>query len=78
MLFIANIVVAIKSFLFNAGHCRLPVGSYEDIPMRAAGIVHTEILQVQYKFNGLLIDEQYDSNPLSLTALDQMIWRIQY
>ena len=40
------------------------------VVMRAAKIVHTEILQAQYKFKGLLIDEQNENNPLSLIADD--------
>ena len=41
--------------------------------MRAAGIVRKEIFQKHYKFQGSLLDEQYDDNPSSLIALIQMI-----
>ena len=40
--------------------------------MRAAGIVHTEILQAQFKGS---LSKQYDNNTLSPIALDQMILR---
>ena len=41
--------------------------------MWAAGIVRKEIFQKHYKFQGSLLDEQYDDNPSSLIALIQMI-----
>ena len=41
--------------------------------MRAAQIVRKDILQIQQKFNGSLIDDSYNKSPVSLTALMQMI-----
>ena len=41
--------------------------------MRAAQIVHKNILQRQYRFDGSLVDESYNNAPPSLTALMQMI-----
>lgn len=43
------------------------------ILMRAAEIIRKEIFQTQYKFKGSLLDEQYDNNPSSLTALVHMV-----
>ena len=34
----------------------------KEMLMRAAKIVHIEILRAQFKFKGSLIDEQYDNN----------------
>ncbi len=41
--------------------------------MRAAAIIRKDIFQVQHRFKGSLLDEQYDTNPTSLLALIQMI-----
>ena len=41
--------------------------------MQAAEIIRKEIFQTQYRFEGSLLDEQYDNNPSSLVALVQMI-----
>ena len=41
--------------------------------MWAAAIIRKYIFQVQHKFKGSLLDEQYDTNPTSLLALVQMI-----
>ena len=41
--------------------------------MRAAEIIQNEIFQTKYKFEGSLLDKQYDNNPSSLIALVQMI-----
>ena len=41
--------------------------------MRAAALVRKEIFQNQYRFQGSLLDEQYDDNPSSLLALVQVI-----
>ena len=44
--------------------------------MRAAAIIQKDIFQVQHKFKGSLLDEQYDTNPTSLLALVQMILHV--
>ena len=41
--------------------------------MRAADIIRKEIFQMEYRFNGSLLDEQYDNHFTSLLALVQMI-----
>ena len=41
--------------------------------MRAAEIIRNEIFQMEYRFNGSLLDEQYDNHSTSLLALVQMI-----
>jgi len=41
--------------------------------MRAAEIIRNEIFQMEYRFKGSLLDEQYDNKSTSLLALVQMI-----
>ena len=41
--------------------------------MHAAEIVRNEIFQMEYRYNGSLVDEQYDNYSTSLLALVQMI-----
>ena len=41
--------------------------------MRAAEIIRKEIFQREYRFNGSLLDEQYENHSTSLKELIQMI-----